>query len=79
LSVVGFDDLEWSRHLQPSLTTIHMPTNEIWTRAGRYLVEVLADHAPVLHQQVQFHLVVRESTAPPRKNIAEKAPASTTA
>jgi len=66
LSVVGFDDLEWSRHLQPSLTTIHMPTNEIWTRAGRYLVEVLADNAPVLHQQVQFHLVVRESTAPPR-------------
>lgn len=66
LSVAGFDDLEWSRHLQPSLTTIHMPTNEIWTRAGRYLVEVLADQSPVLHQQVQFHLIIRESTASPR-------------
>jgi LacI family transcriptional regulator len=25
LSVVGFDDLDWSRHLRPSLTTIHVP------------------------------------------------------
>jgi LacI family transcriptional regulator len=34
LSVMGFDDLEWSRHLRPSLTTMHVPTDEVWTRAG---------------------------------------------
>src|SRR6478609_10284092 len=38
LSVVGFDDLDWSRHLRPSLTTIHVPTGETWQRAGEYLV-----------------------------------------
>ncbi|MGV0816596.1 LacI family DNA-binding transcriptional regulator [Martelella sp. AMO21009] len=65
LSVAGFDDLEWSRHLQPSLTTIHIPTNEIWVRAGRYLVNTLNDEAAVMHQKVDFSLVVRESTAPP--------------
>lgn len=65
LSVAGFDDLEWSRHLQPSLTTIHMPTNEIWVRAGRYLVDLLAGQQPLKHQKMDFSLIVRESTAPP--------------
>ena len=65
LSVAGFDDLEWSRHLHPTLTTIHIPTNEIWVRAGRYLVDSLAGGAPLHHQKVEFSLVVRESTAKP--------------
>lgn len=63
LSVAGFDDLEWSRHLIPSLTTIHMPTNEIWVRAGRCLVDILAGKSPVLHQKINYSLVVRELTA----------------
>jgi LacI family transcriptional regulator len=65
VSVAGFDDLEWSRHLEPSLTTIHMPTNEIWVRAGSYLVEILASQTPVAHQRVDFSLIARGSTAPP--------------
>lgn len=63
LSVVGFDDLEWSRHLHPSLTTIHMPTDEIWRRAGEYLVQTLAGFPAIRHHEVDFSLVVRESTA----------------
>lgn len=66
LSVVGFDDLEWSRHLQPALTTIHMPTDEIWTRAGEYLVQTLAGHPAMKHREIDFSLVVRESSAPPK-------------
>ena len=66
LSVVGFDDLEWSRHLQPALTTIHMPTDEIWTRAGEYLVETLAGHPAMMHREIDFSLVVRDSSAPPK-------------
>lgn len=61
-SVVGFDDLEWSRHLRPSLTTIHMPTDEIWRRAGEYLVQTLAGIPAIKHHEVDFSLVVREST-----------------
>ncbi len=66
LSVMGFDDLEWSRHLRPSLTTMHLPTDEVWRRAGQYLVDHLAGQARVLHHEVDASLVVRESTAPPR-------------
>lgn len=68
LSVVGFDDLDWSRHLIPSLTTIQIPTNEIWVRAGRYLVDLLAGQTPIKHQQVNFSFIIRESTAPPAKD-----------
>jgi LacI family transcriptional regulator len=67
LSVVGFDDLEWSRHLRPSLTTIHMPTDEIWVRAGEYLVDHLAGVTGIMHREIDFALVVRESTAAPPK------------
>lgn len=69
LSVMGFDDLEWSRHLRPSLTTMHLPTDEVWTRAGEYLVRTLAGEAAPLHHEVDATLVVRESTgkAPRRR------------
>lgn len=65
MSVMGFDDLEWSRHLRPSLTTMHLPTDEVWTRAGEYLVRTLSGLPASLHHEVDASLVVRESTAPP--------------
>jgi LacI family transcriptional regulator len=66
LSVIGFDDLEWSRHLRPSLTTMHVPTDEVWTRAGEFLVKSLSGQAVTLHHEVDVSLVVRESTGRPR-------------
>jgi LacI family transcriptional regulator len=68
LSVVGFDDLDWSRHLRPSLTTIQVPTASIWQRAGEYLVRHLAGEQTIMHHQVDHALIVRESTAPPKPN-----------
>lgn len=62
LSVMGFDDLEWSRHLRPSLTTMHLPTDEVWSRAGEYLVNTLGGQPTTLHYEVEASLVVREST-----------------
>jgi LacI family transcriptional regulator len=67
LSVVGFDDLDWSRHLRPSLTTIHVPADETWQRAGEYLVRRLAGEQAIMHREVDHSLVVRESTAPPTR------------
>ena len=66
LSVVGFDDLDWSRHLRPSLTTIQVPTGATWQRAGEYLVRYLAGEQTIMHHEVDYSLIVRESTAPPR-------------
>jgi DNA-binding LacI/PurR family transcriptional regulator len=65
LSVVGFDDLDWSRHLRPSLTTIQVPTASTWQRAGEFLVRHLAGEQTIIHHEVDYALIVRESTAPP--------------
>jgi len=59
LSVIGFDDLEWSRHLRPSRTTMHVPTDEVWTRAGEFLVHSLPGRTAALHHEVDVSLVVR--------------------
>ena len=68
LSVVGFDDLEMSRHWQPALTTMHVPTERMWSLAADYLIDRLngrLDHAVQL--EVDVELLVRGSTAPPRR------------
>lgn len=65
LSVVGFDDLEWSRHLRPALTTLHVPTDLTWRGAGEYILARIAGHRVPNHYEVDFSLVMRESTAPP--------------
>jgi len=64
LSVIGFDDLDWSRHLRPSLTTIQVPTDQTWQRAGEYLVRRLAGEKTIIHREIDYSLVVRESTGP---------------
>jgi LacI family transcriptional regulator, galactose operon repressor len=64
LSVIGFDGLDWSRHLRPSLTTIQVPTDQTWQRAGEYLVRRLAGEKTIIHREIDYSLVVRESTGP---------------
>lgn len=62
LSVIGFDDLDWSRHLRPSLTTIQVPTDQTWQYAGEYLVRRLSGENAIMHREIDYALVVREST-----------------
>src|ERR1700753_1710903 len=70
LAVGGVEDLDWSRHLRPSLTTIQVPTSATWHRAGEYLVRRLAGEQVIMHHEVDYSLIVRESTAPPRPQTA---------
>jgi LacI family transcriptional regulator len=68
LSIAG-NDAEFAAHLQPPLTTMRLPADEIGTRAAEYLlgcVEVQPGSQPMVPlTQVQFNLIVRGSTAPP--------------
>ncbi len=65
LSVVGFDDLDWSRHLRPALTTLHVPTDVTWKGAGEYLLARLEGHKVPNHYEIDYSLIVRESTCAP--------------
>ena len=66
MSVVGFDDLDLSRHWQPGLTTMHVPTELMWERAAKYLVDRLELRlgAPV-QIEIAVELIVRGSSGPP--------------
>jgi LacI family transcriptional regulator len=64
LSVIGFDDLEMARHLQPALTTLHVPTETLWRTVAGRIVAALAQQPVPAATEVEVELVVRESSGP---------------
>lgn len=72
LSVAGFDDLEFASQIVPSLTTIHVPAEEIGRRAAEYLLARVAGRTAPVTTEVMTSLIVRESTAPPLVRLAAR-------
>lgn len=64
LSVTGFDDILVATALEPELTTIRLPAEELGERAMTALLERLDGHEP-RHVSLPGELIVRGSTAPP--------------
>lgn len=67
VSVVGFDDIPLAAYFDPPLTTIRLPAFELGQAAGRALLERIADPAAAGRTLLMTELVVRASTAPPRR------------
>jgi LacI family transcriptional regulator len=65
LSIVGFDDLELASHLQPALTTVHVPAETMWRTAAEQVLGLLRGGDAPPGVEVEVSLVVRGSTAPP--------------
>ena len=68
VSIVGFDDVQSHMRFPPPLTTVHFPKRTVSTRSVELLLEQIrrGSDAPV-QQVLDAHLVVRGSTASPRK------------
>ena len=66
VSVIGFDDLVLSKHLKPSLSTVQIPTEEMWCRAADTLLARLGGLEPPRAIEIDVSLVVRESTGVPK-------------
>jgi DNA-binding LacI/PurR family transcriptional regulator len=66
LSVVGFDDIEQARHAAPPLTTISQDLQGKGRIAARTVLELVAGASPRT-PRLSAELVVRGSTAPPRR------------
>ncbi|MGE5250532.1 MAG: substrate-binding domain-containing protein, partial [Bacteroidota bacterium] len=70
-SVAGFDNIKYSAHTNPALTTLDQPKRFIGEEAARLLLELLESPAPgELRAEPEIRilkgsLLVRESTAPP--------------
>jgi DNA-binding LacI/PurR family transcriptional regulator len=68
LSVVGFDDLPYARWSGPPLTTVHQPLVRMGAAAADLVVAMSRGEQPAhRHVELGTSLVVRESTAPPRR------------
>ncbi len=65
LSIVGFDDLNVSRHSNPPLTTVHQPIRQKGEDAARLLLRMIAnpDMERPEHKTLETRLMIRGSTA----------------
>lgn len=63
MALAGFDDIPTARYLTPPLTTVHVPTAEMGSRAVDYLVNALerGGDGSRIHDVIATTLVVRES------------------
>ena len=64
ISIVGFDNLEFSMHSNPPLTTIHVPAEEMGMAAADYILGNLNGQTVSLHNPVEVELILRGSSAP---------------
>ena len=66
LSVVGFDDIELARHVQPPLTTVHQPVRRKGEEACRLLLAAIERHDSSRpdHRRLETRLIVRGSSGP---------------
>jgi LacI family transcriptional regulator len=67
ISVSGFDDIELASHIEPPLTTVHVPAVEMGRTIADYVIRVLDGGEATLPIRLDAQLVVRASTAPPRR------------
>jgi LacI family transcriptional regulator len=63
LSLMGFDDLDWAKVCEPSLTTIALPTAQMGQQAARALVNKLDHGAKLGSICLEASLIARASTA----------------
>ena len=62
VAVIGHDDLDIARFVEPPLTTVHLPLKEMAHEAAATLVRILVGEiAQPVQITYQTHLVVRES------------------
>jgi LacI family transcriptional regulator len=68
ISIIGFDNIPMASFILPALTTIEQPAMQIGETAGRILLKALEDDSSgVQRVALPTRLIVRDSTAPPRR------------
>lgn len=67
LSVVGHNDMPFMDQVDPPLTTVSVPQQEVGAEAARMLLAWRAGETPPQRRLLPTKLVVRRSTAPPRQ------------
>lgn len=64
ISIAGFDDMEFSIYAQPSLTTVHVPTEALGLQTAEYLLSALEGTSTSNRIKLEAEVIVRQSTGP---------------
>jgi len=64
LSICGIDNHELSEAINPGLTTINLPTQDLGRMAANHVLSAIAGHTIPAQSLLPFELVVRGSTSP---------------
>lgn len=64
LSVIGFDNIQFSEYCEPPLTTVHQPRQLIGEKAMKSLLDRLQNKKTMLHQSLATELIIRKSAGP---------------
>lgn len=67
ISVVSFNDNDFSAYVTPSLTTVHLPIRQVGMKAGHYLLTCLGEDLGEDRYALDVQLQVRESSGPATK------------
>jgi len=68
VSVVGFDDMFYSKYSKPSLTTVRQPIYQMGYTAGKMLYQILSKGSIRKHSTILQTDVVLRETVKPRNN-----------
>lgn len=63
ISIMGFDDLEWSRESNPPLTTIRLPSKEMGEAAAMAMIAHLREDAPFVPRELAAKIIERGSVS----------------
>jgi LacI family transcriptional regulator len=66
ISVVGYGDLDIAAAMNPAITTVRTPAEDMGRIAARCLLAKLAGEAELQHVELATELMVRASTGPRR-------------
>lgn len=62
ISMMGFDDIPWSRYSDPPLNTVHLPAEALAQQACVMLLDLIQGQTPpVKHLNLETRLIVRKS------------------
>lgn len=65
VSITGFADLYFAAHLDPALTTMHIPSEQMGKCAAEYLLSRLSYQPVASKMEFEARLIVRGTTSPP--------------
>jgi len=69
VSVAGYSDLEIVSQLDPPLSTVHIPADQIGTRIADFLIDRINGKAGPNKVELQAEIIIRGSTGPARAAV----------